>query len=214
MAVPIFIPPTQYKDSLLFTPLSLVFGVSRSVQTGMRQCLSVVFICIPLMISDVQPFLAPVGHFMSTLGKNLLNSFAPFCFFIKFWGLLFVFLLSCMSSLCIFVLTPCKIQDSNVFTHPESCLVTFYFLLCMCLGVHIAVRGQLKGRHQPLLLWVLCNGHGGAVSGTASSVPAATERWVLGIELRSRWNKHLFPLSYLASPWRLPLYCCFFVESS
>lgn len=108
MAMPISIPPTQYKDSLWFTPFRhlLCSVLAGAIQTGVRQCLSMVLICIPLKISDVQPFLTPVGHFVSTLGENLFRFFAPFCFFIKFWGLLFVFLFSCMSPLCILHIKP------------------------------------------------------------------------------------------------------------
>lgn len=56
--------PPHIQDYLLFTPFRhLLHCFSSSYTDRGRQCLTMVLICIPLLMSDVQPFCTPVGLF-------------------------------------------------------------------------------------------------------------------------------------------------------
>lgn len=132
---PISPHPWQYFFSLVLLILVILTGV---------KCYTImVWICISLMISDVDHlFMCLLGICMFVLEKICIQVFSSFFIWIICWFLL----LKCLSSLYIFNISPLlDISFANIFSHSIGCflillmvlftetsLFFWYSLICFC----------------------------------------------------------------------------------
>ena len=96
-----------------------------AILTRVKSHVIVVFICISLMISDVEHLFMCLFVFCISSLEKCLFRFSGY-----FWIGLFVFLiLSCMSCLYILEINPLSLDPfANIFSHSEGCLFVLFMV--------------------------------------------------------------------------------------